>query len=143
MEESTSQRITMVNINEVLPNRFQPRIEFNEDEILGLSSSIKEHGIINPILVRKIGNKYEIIAGERRYKAAVLAGLENVPVIIKDLTDKDSAEIALLENIQRKDMTSIEEAISIQKILDSHFENQKEYICYGIFKSISISRTIW
>ena len=126
MEESTSSRIVMVDINEILPNRFQPRIEFDEEEILGLSSSIKEHGIINPILVRKIGNKYEIIAGERRYKAAVLAGLDSVPVIVKDLTDKDSAEIALLENIQRKDMTSIEEAISIQKILDMGYLNQSQ-----------------
>ena len=126
MEESLSPSITMVDINEILPNRFQPRIEFDEEEILGLSASIKEHGIINPILVRKIGNKFEIIAGERRYKAAVLAGLDNVPVIVKNLTDKDSAEIALLENIQRKDMTSIEEAISIQKILDMGYLNQSQ-----------------
>ena len=118
MQEKSETQVTLIDINDILPNRFQPRIEFDEAEILGLSDSIKEHGIINPIIVRKIGNKYEIIAGERRYKAAVLAGLDKVPCIIKNLTDQDSAEVALLENVQRKNMSSIEEAISFQKILD-------------------------
>ena len=120
-----SYKVVDVDINEILPNRFQPRIQFDEDEILELSDSIKEHGVIQPIVVRTIGDKYEIIAGERRYKASVLAGKETVPVIIKNLNDKDSAEIALIENIQRKNLTPIEEALSYKKILDMGYLTQE------------------
>ena len=122
---SNSYSVIEVDINEILPNRFQPRIQFDEEEILELSDSIKEHGVIQPIVVRTIGNKYEIIAGERRYKASVLAGKETVPVIIKNLNDKDSAEIALIENIQRKNLTTIEEALSYKKILDMGYLTQE------------------
>ena len=121
-----SYKVINVDINDVLPNRFQPRIQFNEEEILELSDSIKEHGVIQPLVVRKIGNKYEIIAGERRYKASVLAGLDSVPVIIKELNDKESAEIALIENIQRKNLSAIEEAISYKKIIDMSSITQEE-----------------
>jgi len=124
MYDNTS-RIIEVDINEILPNRFQPRIQFDEEEILELSDSIKEHGVIQPIVVRTIGDKYEIIAGERRYKASVLAGRETVPVIVKNLNDKDSAEIALIENIQRKNLTPIEEALSYKKILDMGYITQE------------------
>ena len=120
-----SNKVIDVDINEILPNRFQPRIQFDEEEILELSDSIKEHGVIQPLVVRTIGDKYEIIAGERRYKASVLAGRETVPVIIKNLNDKDSAEIALIENIQRKNLTPIEEAISYKKILDMGYLTQE------------------
>ena len=120
-----SYKVIEVDINEILPNRFQPRIKFDEEEILELSDSIKEHGVIQPIVVRTIGDKYEIIAGERRYKASVLAGKETVPVIIKNLNDKDSAEIALIENIQRKNLTPIEEALSYKKILDMGYITQE------------------
>ena len=118
-------RVIEVDINEILPNRFQPRIQFDEEEILELSDSIKEHGVIQPLVVRTIGDKYEIIAGERRYKASVLAGKETVPVIVKNLNDKDSAEIALIENIQRKNLTPIEEALSYKKILDMGYITQE------------------
>ena len=118
-------RVIEVDINEILPNRFQPRIQFDEEEILELSDSIREHGVIQPLVVRTIGNKYEIIAGERRYKASVLAGKETVPVIIKNLNDRDSAEIALIENIQRKNLTPIEEALSYKKILDMGYLTQE------------------
>jgi len=120
-----SSRVIEVDINEVLPNRFQPRIQFDEEEILELSDSIKEHGVIQPLVVRTVGDKYEIIAGERRYKASVLAGKETVPVIVKNLNDKDSAEIALIENIQRKNLTPIEEALSYKKILDMGYITQE------------------
>ena len=90
-----------------------------------LSDSIKEHGVIQPIVVRTIGDKYEIIAGERRYKASVLAGKETVPVIIKNLNDRDSAELALIENVQRKNLTPIEEALSYKKILDMGYLTQE------------------
>ena len=118
-------RVIEVDIDEILPNRFQPRIQFDEEEILELSDSIKEHGVIQPLVVRSIGDKYEIIAGERRYKASVLAGKETVPVIVKNLNDKDSAEIALIENIQRKNLTPIEEALSYKKILDMGYITQE------------------
>ena len=113
-----SSRIMEIDIDDILPNRFQPRIQFDEEEILELADSIKEHGIIQPIVVRPIGDKYEIVSGERRYKASVLAGKETMPVIIRNLNDKESAEIALIENVQRKSLTPIEEALSYKKILD-------------------------
>ncbi len=120
-----SSRVIDVDINDILPNRLQPRIQFDEEEIIELSDSIKKHGVIQPIVVRTIGDKYEIIAGERRYKASVLAGKETVPVIIKNLNDKDSAEIALIENVQRKNLTPIEEALSYKKILDMGYTTQE------------------
>lgn len=125
MDEVKS-RVVDLDLNDVLPNRFQPRIKFSEDSIIELSESIKEHGVIQPIVVRPIGDKYEIIAGERRYKASVLAGKETIPAIITDLNDKDSAEVALIENVQRKDLTAIEEAISYKKILDMGYLTQEQ-----------------
>ena len=119
-------KIVELDLNDVLPNRFQPRIVFNEDSIIDLSESIKEHGVLQAIIVRPIGDKYEIIAGERRYKASVLAGLKTIPSIILDLNDKDSAEIALIENVQRRDLTPIEEALSIKKILDMGYITQEQ-----------------
>ncbi len=117
-------KIVELDLNDVLPNRFQPRIKFNEEAIIELSDSIREHGVIQPIVVRPIGDKYEIIAGERRYKASVLAGKTTIPAIITDLNDKDSAEVALIENVQRRDLTPIEEAISYKKILDMGYLTQ-------------------
>ena len=111
-------KVVELNLNDVLPNRFQPRITFSEESIQALAESIKVHGVIQPIVVRNIGDKYEIIAGERRYKASVLAGKQTIPAIITDLNEKDSAEVAIIENVQRKDLTPIEEAISNKKILD-------------------------
>ena len=116
--------VRILNLDDVLPNRFQPRIKFNEQNILELADSIREHGVIQPIVVRKIGEKYEIIAGERRYKASILAGKTTIPAIITNLDDKNSAEIALIENVQRQDLTPIEEAISYKKILDMGYINQ-------------------
>ena len=125
MDEVKS-RVIDLDLNDVLPNRFQPRIKFSEDSIIELSESIKEHGVIQPIVVRPIGDKYEIIAGERRYKASVLAGKEKIPAIITDLNDKDSAEVALIENVQRRDLSAIEEAISYKKILDMGYLTQEQ-----------------
>lgn len=123
MEEKVVLNLKLENI---LPNRFQPRIKFNEEAIIELSESIKEHGVIQPIIVREIGNKYEIIAGERRYKASVMAGKETIPAIVNNLNDKNSAEIALIENVQRQDLTPIEEAVSYKKILDMGYLTQEE-----------------
>lgn len=119
-------KVIELKLEEVLPNRFQPRIIFDEDSIMELAESIKEHGVIQPIVVRRIGDKYEIIAGERRYKASVIAGKQTIPAIITELNDKDSVEIALIENVQRENLTPIEEAISYKKILDMGYLNQEK-----------------
>lgn len=121
-----NRKVVELPLDDILPNRFQPRIKFNEDSIIELSESIKEHGVIQPIVVRPVGDKYEIIAGERRYKASCMAGLEKIPALITDLNDKDSAEVALIENVQRKDLTPIEEAISYKKILDMGYLTQEK-----------------
>ena len=118
--------VLILNIDDVLPNRFQPRIKFKEENINELAESIKEHGVIQPIVVRKISDKYEIIAGERRYKASILAGKTTIPAIVTDLDDKNSAEVALIENVQRQNLTPIEEAISYKKILDMGYINQTD-----------------
>ncbi len=124
--DETRSKVVDLDLNDILPNRFQPRIKFNEDSIIELSESIKEHGVIQPIIVRPIGDKYEIIAGERRYKASVLAGKDTIPAIISSFNDKDSAEVALIENVQRRDLTPIEEAISYKKILDMGYLTQEQ-----------------
>ena len=111
-------QILQVNVDDIIPNRFQPRINFDEQGLKELAASIKEHGIIQPLVLRKLGKKYEIIAGERRYKASLLAGLQTVPAVISNLDDNKSAEIALVENIQRRDLSPIEEARSYKNILD-------------------------
>ncbi|MDD2504788.1 MAG: ParB/RepB/Spo0J family partition protein [Bacilli bacterium] len=123
---NNNQAIQMINIDSIIPNRFQPRLTFDEQALNELASSIKEHGIIQPIVLRKVGEKYEIIAGERRYKASVLIGLTSVPAIISNLDDNKSAEVALVENVQRRNLTSIEEARSYKKILDKEYLTQED-----------------
>ncbi len=117
MSVNTNSQVLNLPIEDVIPNRFQPRLKFDESALNELSLSIKEHGIIQPLVVRKIGEKYEIIAGERRYKAAKMAGLTSVPAIITEMDDKQSAEVAIVENIQRKDLNPIEEARSYETLL--------------------------
>ena len=117
-------KIVEIKLEDILPNRFQPRLKFNESAIQELAESIKEHGVIQPIVVRQIADKYEIIAGERRYKASVMAGKATIPAIITDLNDNESAEVALIENVQRQNLTPIEEAISYKKILDMGYLTQ-------------------
>ena len=113
-------------LDDIIPNRFQPREVFNEEALRELAASIKEHGVIQPIIVRKIGDKYEIIAGERRYKASALAGMTKIPAIIRNMDDKEASKVALLENLQRKDLTAIEEARTYQKILELDSMTQEE-----------------
>jgi len=113
-------------LDDIIPNRFQPREKFDEEALRELSTSIKEHGVIQPIIVRKIGEKYEIIAGERRYKASALAGLTKIPAIIRNLDDKEASKVALLENLQRKDLSAIEEARTYQKILELDSMTQEQ-----------------
>ena len=124
MEENNQDKIYYINVDDILPNRFQPRLAFDEKELNELANSILKYGIIQPIVLRKIRDKYEIIAGERRYKAACLAGLKTVPAIINNTDDNTSAEIALLENLQRKNLTVIEEAQSYKKLMDKGFTQE-------------------
>ena len=128
--------IQNVNIDYIIPNRFQPRLTFDEKSLNELASSIKEHGIIQPLVLRRLGDKYEIIAGERRYKAAQLAGLTEVPAIISNIDDNKSAEIALVENVQRRNLNSLEEAKSYKKILDKEGLTQDE-----LAKKIGVSQS--
>ena len=110
-------KITKISVDLLIPNTYQPRKIFNDESLKELAASIKEYGILNPILVRKKDNLYEIIAGERRYRAAKLIGLNEVPVIIKEIPESKLAELALIENLQRENITPIEEAKSYQDIL--------------------------
>ena len=118
VSEEVKNSITMLNISKVEPNKSQPRKNFNEDALQELADSIKEHGIIEPLIVQDRGKYYEIIAGERRWRAANLAGLTEVPVIIKNLTNLEIMEIALIENIQREDLNPIEEALAYKHLMD-------------------------
>ena len=114
----TNGEVVSLYLDDIIPNRFQPREVFDEQALKELAVSIKEHGVIQPIIVRKVENKYEIIAGERRYKASTMAGLTKIPAIIRNLDDKECSKVALIENLQRKDLTPIEEARTYQKILE-------------------------
>ena len=118
--------IIEVSLDDIIPNRFQPRLSFDEQGLNKLAESIRQHGIIQPLVLRKIGDKYEIIAGERRYKASYIAGLTKVPAVIIDLNDNESAEVAIVENIQRKDLSPIEEAKSYKKLLDRGYLTQDQ-----------------
>ena len=118
--------ILQIPIVDIIPNRFQPRISFDEKALNDLSASIKQHGIIQPLIVRKLGEKYEIIAGERRYIAATMAGLTSVPAVITEVDDQTSAEVALVENVQRKDLTPIEEARSYKNLMEKNNMTQEE-----------------
>ncbi len=118
--------IIEVSLDDIIPNRFQPRLSFDEQGLNELAESIRQHGIIQPLVLRKIGDKYEIIAGERRYKASYIVGLSTVPAVIINLNDNESAEVAIVENIQRKDLSPIEEAKSYQKLLDREYLTQDQ-----------------
>lgn len=119
-------KIAQIPIDDIIPNRFQPRLIFKDRDLNELAESIKIHGIIQPLVLRKLNEKYEIIAGERRYKASQIAGLKSVPAIIIEADDNKSAELAVIENLQRKDLTAIEEAKSFKKLLDRGYANQEE-----------------
>jgi len=118
--------VVQLYLDDIIPNRFQPREVFDEKALKELAVSIKEHGVIQPIIVRSVNGKYEIIAGERRYKASALAGLTKIPAIVRDLDDKESSKVALLENLQRKNLNPIEEARTYQKILELDQMTQEE-----------------
>lgn len=123
-------------IEDIVPNPNQPRIHFNETELRELSESIQEHGVLQPLLVRKHGNGYEIIAGERRYQASKLAGLEELPVIIKEVNDEEMLALALIENLQRSDLNPVEEAKGYRQLIDASGMTQE-----ALSKAVSKSRS--
>ena len=118
--------VVTLKTTELEPNRNQPRKTFDEDKIEELSDSIKQHGVITPLLVTKRGDSYMIVAGERRWRAAKKAGLKEVPVVIKDLTDEEIAELAIIENLQREDINSIEEAFAFKMLIDQYSYTQDQ-----------------
>lgn len=125
IEEERS-KLMEISTSDIVANKGQPRKNFNEEDLKDLAASIEKYGIIQPLLLKKKEDKYEIIAGERRFRAAKLACLEKVPAIVKDITDHESSRIAIIENIQRKDLNPVEEAMSYRHLLDSQDLTQKE-----------------
>lgn len=118
IEETSSEEIVELPLSELRSNPYQPRKNFDEDALQELANSIKEHGVFQPIIAKKSIKGYEIIAGERRVKASILAGKETVPAIIRDFSDQDMMEIALLENLQRENLNALEEALAYKKLLE-------------------------
>ncbi len=125
-ETSAMQPDSVLEISKIKPNPDQPRRQFNEQELNELSDSIKQNGVLQPLLVRKVGNYYEIVAGERRYQASKLAGLKEVPVVIREISDEDVFKLALIENLQRSDLTPIEEARGYKQLIKEKDLTQEE-----------------
>ena len=122
----TDENLLTVDLDKLMAREDQPRKNFDDDSLEELANSIKADGVIQPIVVRKVGDKYEIIAGERRFRASKLAGLEKVPVVVKNVSDRKARELALVENIQREDLNPIEEAISLKTLMEEYKLTQQE-----------------
>ena len=122
---ASGEGVVTVRLSEVEPDRSQPRSVFDDKALCELAESLKIHGMIQPIIVKKLGDTYRIIAGERRWRAARLAGLTEIPVLIRDYTEQEAAEVALIENIQRKDLNAIEEAVAFQKLINEYSLKQE------------------
>ena len=126
MKEVQDKALSEIKISEIDPNIGQPRKSFNEDELLELAESIKIHGVIQPIILTKRGKRYEIIAGERRWRASKLAGLTKIPAVIREYTDKEIMEVSIIENIQRQDLNPIEEALAFKNLIDEYKMKQDD-----------------
>lgn len=122
----TTDEVIHLSVADIIPNRQQPRTIFNDEKIAELANSIKEHGVIQPIIVRKVDEGYELIAGERRFRATKSAKINKIPAIVREYDDITTASVAIIENIQREDLTSIEEAIAYRKLIDLHKITQAE-----------------
>lgn len=118
--------IVKIKLDRIVPNKNQPRLDFYDDSIKGLAESIKQNGLLQPITVRKSGDKFELIAGERRYRACLLNGDSDIEAIIMDSSDDESAKLALIENLQREDLNAIEQAMAMQRIMKSEDLTQVE-----------------
>ena len=126
MKEAQDKSLAEIKISEIDPNMGQPRKKIDEDELLELAESIKIHGVIQPIILTKRGKRYEIIAGERRWRASKLAGLVKIPAVIREYTDKEIMEVSLVENIQRQDLNPIEEALAFKNLIDEYKMKQDD-----------------
>lgn len=120
IDDSVFDEVKKIPVQEIVPNRFQPRTVFADEKIEELSLTIRTHGIIQPIVVRQVDGRYEIIAGERRYRAVQKLGWETIPAIVKDFNDTETASVALIENLQREELSAIEEAVAYAKLLELH-----------------------
>ena len=136
-EEVSGEGVVMMNISRVEPNRNQPRKTFNEDSLQDLAESIKQHGVLSPLLVKEREGYYEIVAGERRWRAANIAGLKEVPVIIRDLSEQEILEISIIENLQREDLNPIEEAMAYDRLIKEFNLTQDE-----VAEKVSKSRAV-
>lgn len=135
-ESNTEGQVLQLDVNEISPNPFQPRKDFSTESLESLKDSIEEHGVIQPILVTKVDRGYEIVAGERRYRAARMAQLDKIPAIVVDAQSAKQAEIALIENLQREDLNPAEEAEGFKALMDEHHMTQEE-----LARSVSKSRS--
>ena len=126
LKEVADKSFIEVKISEIDPNIGQPRKSFNEDELLELAESIKIHGVIQPVILTKRGKRYELIAGERRWRAAKLAGLAKIPALVREYTDKEIMEVSLIENIQRQDLNPVEEAEAFKNLIDEYKMKQDD-----------------
>ncbi|MDD5129785.1 MAG: ParB/RepB/Spo0J family partition protein, partial [Candidatus Omnitrophica bacterium] len=136
------EEIVYVSPDEIKPNPFQPREDFDQQNIEELAQSIKEKGVIQPLLVRRKGDSYELIAGERRLRASKYLGIKEIPIVVRDVNDQDSLELALIENIQREELNPIEEAHAYQHLMDK-FQVTQEKISEVLGKSrVSITNTL-
>ncbi len=126
--------VLYVDLNDIKPNAAQPRKVFDEEKLEELAASIRQHGLIQPIVLRKLGKGYEIVAGERRWRAARIAGLKEVPCIVKELTEEENMLLAIVENMQREDLNPIEEAEGLKKMIDTYGLTQ-EQVSYSVGKS--------
>lgn len=133
--EANKEDINFIDIDEIAPNESQPRKTFNKEKLEELARSIKTHGVIQPIVVRKQGSHYEVVAGERRWRAARIAGLSEVPCIVRELTDEQNMLVAIIENVQREDLNPIEEARGIRAMIEDYELTQDE-----VAKAVSKSR---
>lgn len=134
VEQQIDGQVINVNITKIEPNRNQPRKTFDEDSLLELADSIKQFGVVNPLIVTDKKDHYEIVGGERRWRAAKKAGLKEIPVIIKELTEREIAEIAIIDNTQREDINAIEEAIAYKKLIDE-FSYTQDQVAEKVSKS--------
>lgn len=132
--ESDDNGVKEVRLNEIEPNIEQPRKNFNDEKLTQLAESIKQHGVVQPLIVHREGNTYKIVAGERRWRAARLAGLQTVPVIVREMSSRQVMEVALIENIQREDLNPIEEAEAYEKLI-SEFGMTQEEVSNTVSKS--------
>lgn len=126
MPEAGGQGVQEINISEITPNRNQPRQNFDKEKLEELAQSIMQHGIVQPVLLRKIDRGYEIVAGERRWRAARIAGFKTIPAVIKELDDRQVMELALIENLQREDLNPLEEAEAYRKLVEEFGLTQEE-----------------